>query len=112
MTENTFWIFWFKQCKVLAFVNNLLLNNDDCEVTAELVCTKISKGCGTPRVMTNPVGFVSSMNYPGEYDNNAHCKWDLTAPADKVIILEFVGRFSLESDQKGCSLDYVEVITF
>jgi len=60
--------------------------------------------------MTNPTGYIISMNFPNKYDNNANCRWDLTAPNDQVVMLEFVDEFHLEGTNRNCKLDYVEVI--
>ena len=49
------------------------------------------------------------MNHPDKYDNNANCRWDLTAPEGQVVMLNFVDEFHLEGVQSNCRLDYVEV---
>ncbi|CAK8692139.1 unnamed protein product [Clavelina lepadiformis] len=63
--------------------------------------------CGSPRILTNPRGSFSSMNYPRQYDNNANCKWDIIAPQDLTIVLKFDSGFALEPN--NCILEHVEV---
>jgi len=47
------------------------------------------------------------MNYPKKYDNNANCTWDIVAPPDQTIILQFGNGLALEDG--FCYTEYVEV---
>ncbi|XP_036448698.1 CUB and zona pellucida-like domain-containing protein 1 [Colossoma macropomum] len=50
-------------------------------------------------------GSVSSPDYPNNYPDNAHCVWQLSAPAGQRIFLSFV---DLEL-QHCCDCDYINV---
>nr|XP_009858219.1 uncharacterized protein LOC104265580 [Ciona intestinalis] len=67
-------------------------------------------GCGSLRSQTKPRGSISSMNYPGRYDNNANCRWQIIAPIYQVIILTFDPGFALEYGSNNCRLEYVEIL--
>ncbi|KAK7501503.1 hypothetical protein BaRGS_00007307 [Batillaria attramentaria] len=55
-------------------------------------------------------GVVSSLNYPNNYTNNAHCHWDIFVPEGNRIRLEFEPPFDIEGDRTGyCRHDGVTV---
>ena len=39
--------------------------------------------------MTGPSGTVTSTNYPGNYDNNEYCTWQIQVPVNKKVRLDF-----------------------
>ncbi|TDH16323.1 hypothetical protein EPR50_G00018550 [Perca flavescens] len=55
-------------------------------------------GCGGPKDLTGTGGTVSSMGYPGTYNNKARCQWNIQAPLGKLVHLHF-HNFSLEESQ-------------
>lgn len=58
--------------------------------------------------MTSVNGSFSSPNFPLEYPPNKRCIWEITAPKDHQIFLNFT-HFSLEGMKYACAYDYVLV---
>ncbi|XP_040608782.1 deleted in malignant brain tumors 1 protein isoform X4 [Mesocricetus auratus] len=63
----------------------------------------VSYTCGG--FLTQPFGNFSSPFYPGNYPNNARCVWNIEAPNNYRVILNF-RDVQLEG---GCSFDYIEI---
>uniref|UniRef100_A0AAZ3P372 CUB and sushi domain-containing protein 1 n=1 Tax=Oncorhynchus tshawytscha TaxID=74940 RepID=A0AAZ3P372_ONCTS len=53
-----------------------------------------SKTCGSNS--RGPKGFITSPNYPVQYDNNAHCVWVITALDNRKVIKLAFEEFDLE----------------
>uniref|UniRef100_A0A672HRX5 Zgc:154142 n=1 Tax=Salarias fasciatus TaxID=181472 RepID=A0A672HRX5_SALFA len=66
-----------------------------------------TSGCGGPLELTGTSGNVSSMHFPGFYDNNAQCQWNIRVPEGKLIHLRF-SNFSLE-ESLNCINDKVTI---
>eukprot|EP00795_Rhopilema_esculentum_P014516 gene14516-5577_t len=64
------------------------------------------KVCGFTK--SSAIGFIRSSNYPENYDNNEHCEWKISAPAESMKIQLRFSDFDLERDSK-CSYDYLAV---
>ncbi|XP_013390346.1 bone morphogenetic protein 1 [Lingula anatina] len=71
--------------------------------------TSIQSGCGGNRDLTGTTGLIKSLNYgTGNYNNNANCKWKITAPAGKIIKLTFLA-FAVEEGGTSCQYDKLSV---
>ncbi|XP_066485218.1 cubilin [Tiliqua scincoides] len=57
---------------------------------------------------SNPSGFVSSPNYPGNYPSHADCVWTIIAPYGEAVRLQFEDQFDIEPSQ-NCELSYLEL---
>ncbi|XP_029008026.1 ovochymase-2 [Betta splendens] len=57
-----------------------------------------TSGCGGPKDLSGTGGTVSSMGYPGSYNNKARCQWNIQVPTGKLVHLQF-HNFSLEETQ-------------
>ncbi|XP_070768774.1 ovochymase-2 [Enoplosus armatus] len=57
-----------------------------------------TSGCGGPKDLVGTGGTVSSMGYPGSYNNKASCQWNIQVPLGKLVHLHF-HNFSLEESQ-------------
>ena len=66
---------------------------------------KLLSACN--QTLTRDSGYIVSPYYPGFYDDNTMCEWQVKAPPNHVIKLEF-HSFDLEPDPQ-CTKDYVEV---
>ncbi|KAK7501502.1 hypothetical protein BaRGS_00007306, partial [Batillaria attramentaria] len=79
----------------------------------ELHCPTMSltSGCGDNSVhIGEPRGIIMSMNFPHNYTNNAHCRWDIFVPAGNRVHLEFLPLFHVEMDGGNiCSHDSVYI---
>jgi len=60
-------------------------------------------------VGTNPIGFVSSPNYPDKYYWNADCHWRLIAQRHQMIRITVID-FELDVRRDGVCHDEVKVI--
>uniref|UniRef100_A0A4W3K7X0 Cubilin n=1 Tax=Callorhinchus milii TaxID=7868 RepID=A0A4W3K7X0_CALMI len=56
----------------------------------------------------DPVGNISSMNYPNNYPQNIDCTWTITVPAGEAVQLDFEDLFYIEPDSQ-CAFDYLEL---
>uniref|UniRef100_A0A3Q1JVK3 Ovochymase 2 n=1 Tax=Anabas testudineus TaxID=64144 RepID=A0A3Q1JVK3_ANATE len=66
-----------------------------------------TSGCGGPKDLTGTGGTVSSMGYPGSYNNKARCQWNIQVSTGKIVHLQF-HNFSLEESQM-CMNDKVSL---
>lgn len=57
--------------------------------------------------LSEPVGEVTSPNYPNQYPNDRQCEWMIVMPTGRQIVLN-VTDFRLES-HPSCDNDYLEV---
>uniref|UniRef100_A0A3Q1C976 Ovochymase 2 n=1 Tax=Amphiprion ocellaris TaxID=80972 RepID=A0A3Q1C976_AMPOC len=57
-----------------------------------------TSGCGGPKDLIGTSGSLSTMGFPGGYDNNARCQWNIQVPVGKLVHLHFQ-NFSLEESQ-------------
>ncbi|KAH3856502.1 hypothetical protein DPMN_099092 [Dreissena polymorpha] len=58
-------------------------------------------------VLTDPIGFITSPNFPSDYNNNERCTWVINAPEGSRIHLNFTD-FVMESHDL-CRNDYLEL---
>ncbi|XP_075790641.1 tolloid-like protein 2 isoform X4 [Pelodiscus sinensis] len=88
-------------------VNTLGSYKCACEPGYELTGDK--KGCEAAcgGFITNPNGTITSPGWPKEYPTNKNCVWQVVAPAQYRISLQFE-VFELEGNEV-CKYDYVEV---
>ncbi|KAJ4944177.1 hypothetical protein JOQ06_012722 [Pogonophryne albipinna] len=66
-----------------------------------------TSGCGGPKDLIGINGTVSSMGFPGNYDNKARCEWTIQVPEGQLVHLHF-SNFSLEESQL-CLNDKVSI---
>ncbi|KAK1885602.1 Ovochymase-2 [Dissostichus eleginoides] len=66
-----------------------------------------TSGCGGPKDLIGTNGTVSSMGFPGNYDNKARCEWTIQVPEGQLVHLHF-SNFSLEESQL-CLNDKVSI---
>ncbi|XP_034087369.1 ovochymase-2 [Gymnodraco acuticeps] len=66
-----------------------------------------TSGCGGPKDLIGTDGTVSSMGFPGNYDNKARCEWTIQVPEGQLVHLHF-SNFSLEESQL-CLNDKVSI---
>ncbi|XP_033985229.1 ovochymase-2 [Trematomus bernacchii] len=66
-----------------------------------------TSGCGGPKDLIGTNGIVSSMGFPGNYDNKARCEWTIQVPEGQLVHLHF-SNFSLEESQL-CLNDKVSI---
>ncbi|KAF3852521.1 hypothetical protein F7725_005876 [Dissostichus mawsoni] len=66
-----------------------------------------TSGCGGPKDLIGTKGTVSSMGFPGNYDNKARCEWTIQVPEGQLVHLHF-SNFSLEESQL-CLNDKVSI---
>ncbi|XP_052271847.1 deleted in malignant brain tumors 1 protein-like [Dreissena polymorpha] len=64
-----------------------------------------SEKCGG--VLTDPIGVITSPNFPNDYNNNTRCTWIIKAPEGSQINLNFTD-FVMESHEQ-CRLDHLEL---
>ncbi|XP_052259361.1 deleted in malignant brain tumors 1 protein-like isoform X2 [Dreissena polymorpha] len=64
-----------------------------------------SEKCGG--VLTDPIGVITSPNFPNDYNNNERCTWIIKAPEGSQINLNFTDVV-MES-HKLCRLDHLEL---
>ncbi|KAK3579476.1 hypothetical protein CHS0354_028286 [Potamilus streckersoni] len=85
--------------------------DSDCsDDTDEINCVVTqSSNCGQ-MVYTGEHGFITSPNYPHNYDNNEHCIWVIAVPGDLAIQLHFLDTFDLEEDP-SCSYDKINIFS-
>ncbi|XP_013390347.1 CUB and peptidase domain-containing protein 2-like [Lingula anatina] len=80
-----------------------------CAIITTARPTSIQSGCGGNRDLTGTTGVIKSLNYgTGNYNNNANCKWKITAPAGKIIKLTFLA-FAVEEGGTSCRFDKLSV---
>lgn len=72
-----------------------------------LCLSGVASGCGGPKDLTGTGGTVSSMGYPGSYNNKARCQWNIQVSTGKIVHLQF-HNFSLEESQM-CMNDKVSL---
>uniref|UniRef100_A0A671NLK5 CUB domain-containing protein n=1 Tax=Sinocyclocheilus anshuiensis TaxID=1608454 RepID=A0A671NLK5_9TELE len=56
----------------------------------------------------DPLGYITSPNYPSNYPQNIDCVWIITVPNGETVQLDFEGDFYIEA-HTGCMYDYIEV---
>nr|XP_032833052.1 MAM and LDL-receptor class A domain-containing protein 1-like [Petromyzon marinus] len=66
--------------------------NDCNDASDEVSCTS---GCDDNFLFTGTSGSFNSMNFPGNYDNNANCRWLIRAPEGYAVQFTF-SAFALE----------------
>ncbi|XP_051241548.1 ovochymase-2 [Dicentrarchus labrax] len=57
-----------------------------------------TSGCGGAKDLTGAGGTLSTMGYPGSYNNKARCQWNIQVAPGKLVHLHFQ-NFSLEESQ-------------
>ncbi|KAJ6666688.1 hypothetical protein lerEdw1_020412 [Lerista edwardsae] len=57
---------------------------------------------------SNPSGFVSSPNYPGNYPQHTDCVWILIAPYGEAVQLQFEDQLDI-APSPNCELSYLEL---
>ncbi|XP_060104406.1 cubilin [Heteronotia binoei] len=57
---------------------------------------------------SNPSGYVSSPNYPGNYPPHADCVWTITVLYGEAVELKFEDQFDIEPSS-NCTLSYLEL---
>lgn len=70
----------------------------------------VTAGCGGHRTLTSvsDTGFISSNNWPNNYEENTECIWMISGPQTHLIQGAFDSNFYIESHD-SCVFDYVEV---
>ncbi|CAN0379209.1 unnamed protein product [Lampetra fluviatilis] len=66
--------------------------NDCNDASDEASCTS---GCDDNFLLTGMSGSFNSMNFPGDYDDNANCRWIIRAPDGYAVQISF-SAFALE----------------
>lgn len=83
---------------IVFFLKKLKCIHSICCLLSTLFLPCVASGCGGPEVLNGTGGTVSSMGFPGSYNNNAKCHWIIHAPPGKLVHLHF-HNFSLEESQ-------------
>ncbi|XP_078574498.1 uncharacterized protein LOC144860869 [Branchiostoma floridae x Branchiostoma japonicum] len=66
--------------------------------------------CGQTTLLAGS-GYVTSPNYPDGYPDNLFCNYHITATTGKIVLIRFIGKFEVESDDNGgCEYDYITVV--
>uniref|UniRef100_A0A672RJ07 CUB domain-containing protein n=1 Tax=Sinocyclocheilus grahami TaxID=75366 RepID=A0A672RJ07_SINGR len=79
-------------CPIFLSVNHVTLSFTDFEV----------------EMVYNPLGYITSPNYPSNYPQNINCVWIITVPNGEAVQLDFEGNFYIEA-HTGCMYDYIKV---
>ncbi|XP_052259358.1 deleted in malignant brain tumors 1 protein-like, partial [Dreissena polymorpha] len=58
-------------------------------------------------VLTDPMGFITSPNFPNDYNNNERCTWVINAPEGSLINVN-ITDFAMEPHDQ-CTNDYLEL---
>nr|XP_039250217.1 bone morphogenetic protein 1-like [Styela clava] len=74
----------------------------NCVQHGKLTC---EAACGGS--VTNLDGYITSPNWPNEYPTNKKCVWQIVAPPQHKISIQFE-KFELEGNEV-CKYDYVEI---
>ncbi|XP_043916230.1 cubilin-like [Protopterus annectens] len=69
-----------------------------------------SLACGGNIFVTDsdPIGYITSPNYPNNYPQNADCIWLITVPNGEAVQLDFQDEFYIEP-HASCNYDYLEL---
>ncbi|KAM9307657.1 cubilin [Gastrophryne carolinensis] len=57
---------------------------------------------------SNPVGSITSPNYPNNYPQNSDCLWTIIVPNGEAVQLDFQDQFHIEPSE-NCSSSYLEL---